>query len=524
MSSFFGVLIKMQSVKNKLFNGALLLTISTVAVKMIGLFFKLPLSYVLGDEGMNYFNTAYSVYTFFYIISTAGIPKAVSTITAAEESQGRAETARYIASIALRTFFIFGLILGIAFAVFSPIISTMLGTKKSLVAMIAISPAVSFVAGSGVLRGFFTGKLNFLPIAISEAISAFAKLVLGLFLAFIGVQLSLDVHIISALAISGVSFGSLFGYLYLYFYNIKKNGNLKSETPKINAFECTSRILKISTPITATSAVSSFINIIDIAVVMHALIWSGFSELQANIIYGNYTTLVVPMFNLVGAILAPISAVMLPAMVGKGNESFDEILSGGLHAACYISVPLSILLGLFSSSILSFIFEDSAAIMAAPLLFLIAPSFVLMSITTVLNTALEAKGKFWTPLISLSIGSFTKLIISGVMIRNEALCMLAAPLGTVIYYLVSLSVSIIALKTAKNKSLNLSRYLISSLIISFVAAIPAKIFEYRVQIKNFYIKSVLSYIIFGIIYCVLYTILIFRSKLSNNNRHLLQNL
>jgi len=102
--------------------------------------------------------------------------------------------------------------------------------------------------------------------------------------------------------------------------------------------------------------------------------------------------------------------------------------------------------------------------------------------------------------------------------------MLAAPLGTVIYYLVSLSVSIIALKTAKNKSLNLSRYLISSLIISFVAAIPAKIFEYRVQIKNFYIKSVLSYIIFGIIYCVLYTILIFRSKLSNNNRHLLQNL
>ena len=77
--------------KNKMGNksivrGALSLTVSALIVKIVGLIYKVPLSYILSDEGMGYFNSAYTVYTFFYIICTAGVPKAISIITSSAES------------------------------------------------------------------------------------------------------------------------------------------------------------------------------------------------------------------------------------------------------------------------------------------------------------------------------------------------------------------------------------------------------------------------------------------------------
>ena len=77
---------------NNVIKGALSLTISTLIVKFLGLIYKVPLSYILSDEGMGYFNSAYTVYTFFYIICTAGVPKAISILTAKAEEDGKRES------------------------------------------------------------------------------------------------------------------------------------------------------------------------------------------------------------------------------------------------------------------------------------------------------------------------------------------------------------------------------------------------------------------------------------------------
>ena len=85
-------------------SGALMLTASMIIVKIFGLIYKVPLSYILSDEGMGYFNTAYSVYTFFYVISSSGLPKAISIITAASDEDG----ADRACLTAFRGFFIIG--------------------------------------------------------------------------------------------------------------------------------------------------------------------------------------------------------------------------------------------------------------------------------------------------------------------------------------------------------------------------------------------------------------------------------
>ena len=75
-------------------SGTLWLTLSAIILKLIGLIYKIPLSYLLGDEGMGYFNSAYTIYTFFYILGSAGIPKSISIITAKNEAEHRFDKLR----------------------------------------------------------------------------------------------------------------------------------------------------------------------------------------------------------------------------------------------------------------------------------------------------------------------------------------------------------------------------------------------------------------------------------------------
>ena len=68
-------------------SGVLVLTVSNILVKAIGLLFKIPLHDYLGDEGMGYFNAAYTIYTWFYMVSTAGLPVAMGNAVESVKQQ-----------------------------------------------------------------------------------------------------------------------------------------------------------------------------------------------------------------------------------------------------------------------------------------------------------------------------------------------------------------------------------------------------------------------------------------------------
>ena len=72
-----------------LIGGTLSLTASAVIVKLIGLFYKIPIASFLGDEGMGYFNSAYDIYSLFFVIATTGIPVAISILVSENKAQGR---------------------------------------------------------------------------------------------------------------------------------------------------------------------------------------------------------------------------------------------------------------------------------------------------------------------------------------------------------------------------------------------------------------------------------------------------
>ena len=189
-------------------SGVMALTLSVTAVKIIGLVYKIPLLKILGAEGMGYFNAAYELYALFFVLSTAGLPVAVSILISEHAAKGRMRQVGKIHKISLIVFFCLGslgtLIMGVGAAGFADLLES----QMARLCILAISPSVLFVCISGAMRGFFQGMQDMRPTAVSQVVEAIGKLFLGLVFALAAVRRGCSVPICAAYAVLGVTAGS----------------------------------------------------------------------------------------------------------------------------------------------------------------------------------------------------------------------------------------------------------------------------------------------------------------------------
>ena len=211
-------------------------------------------------------------------------------------------------------------------------------------------------------------------------------------------------------------------------------------------------ILKISLPITMSAAVMSITNMIDLGLIMRRLVGAGYSEIEATAMYGNYTTYATPMFNLVISMLTPITIAFMPTLVREnGNKkSFNLILEQELLLTFLISVPLTIGICVYSREILNLLFIGEGLQIGSKLLTYLSLSLFFTAPLLVLNSSLEASGEIRAPLISMTVGSAFKLLVSYILISNPAFGIFGAPIGTLVSYIAALCVSLcIAYKRRK---------------------------------------------------------------------------
>ena len=433
-------------------SGAFSLTAAAIIVKVIGLVYKIPLSHLLGGEGMGYFNSAYTIYGLFYLLCTAGVPKAVTMLVLESKEGTHRYTENQIVKNALGLFFILGISVTAAFMIFSGQLASFIGSSKARTTMLAVAPSVLFVSLGGVLRGYLSAKMSFLCVAVSQILDGVGKLVFGLIFAYRAYTLGYTPQLISAFTILGVTLGAAISFLYLAIASKSDKTKQKSRQKLLLADkkEIRRRIFSISLPITVSAAVMSVGNIIDLLAVMNRLTFAGYSEAEATALYGYYTTLAVPMLNFALALITPVSVAFMPIFI-KGRVKSDiayasEARSNALSLSALVTAPLVLGISAFSSEILTLLFGTEGVSVGAPLLELIMPAGAFMSVLLIVNTSLEAQGSIRAPILSMLIGSSLKVLISYFLISNSDIGISAAPIGTVVSYASALSVSLLYAK------------------------------------------------------------------------------
>ncbi len=491
---------------NAFLKGTISLSLAAIITKLLGVMYKVPLSYILGDEGMGYFNTAYAVYGFFYILCTAGVPKAVSLILGEYEEDEASCT--YILKKSTSIFLKVGIIACITMILLAPALVHIIGSKKSLYTVIAIAPSIIFVSISGVLRGYLNTEGNLVALALSQFFEAMIKLVSGLVLAWLGYNLRLQLSMIAALAVFGITLASIASCVYLYIRAfIPKRGDIAKQSVSISDKTLRRRIGKIALPIAISSSVLNLSSMIDLAFIMQRLTDIGYSEGTANALYGNYTTLAVPMMNLVMALVTPIALAYFPKLSSYAyrgeNREYSDCFKTLLHIVSLISVPSFCVFLFYGFDVLDILFASYSSAVGAEMLSALSLGIYLLSALTVVNTGLEARGKIAITVVSLFIGSVVKSVVTYVLIGNSTFGMLGAPIGTVASYLVSLTISITAFYHYCGK-VNLCRFILLEPIVGFVSfCIPYKFVYTEGVFKNTFFSLFASVAISSFIYILL---------------------
>ena len=169
-------------------SGVLILSVSTLVVKIIGLAFKIPMLSFLGTEGMGYFNSAYEIYALLCVISTAGLPVALSMLVSQARARECASDIRKIYKSARALFLVMGILGSGLMLLFSKDIAISIGNPDSYLCILAIAPSLLFVCISSLIRGYCQGFENMFPTAISQLIEAISKLVFGIAFALFAIS------------------------------------------------------------------------------------------------------------------------------------------------------------------------------------------------------------------------------------------------------------------------------------------------------------------------------------------------
>lgn len=434
MSSFLG---------KRFAYGVTVLTLSTVFVKVMGLVYKIPLMHVLGAEGMGYFNSAYEMYTLFFIISTAGIPVAISIMVSESMAKGRIENAERIFRKSLSLLIFIGTLGSLLMCFGAGVISDVINSSGSKLSLVFVAPTVLFISISGAIRGYFQGNGNMTPTAVSQVIEALGRLVLGLGFALVAKSKGLDTDEVAAFSILGLTVGTAISSTYLCivkFVNSPKR--LLDDGYVKKGREIIERLLKLSIPVTVSSVIISLTRIIDMTVLMRRL------EAADKIsVYGAYSTMALPIYNLPSSLVAGIAVALVPTAVTAVNSLKMDDGNKGVNSAfklcSIIALPASFGIGVYSRQILELLFsnESEAIALSYPLLKILSVSIPASCLLLVSNSLLQASGRIMYPIYSITAGIVVKTVLSYILIGTSGIGVLGAPISTLVCNLVSVAVS-----------------------------------------------------------------------------------
>lgn len=434
------------------FSGVFVLTLANILVKAVGLVSKIVLNRVVGSIGAGYYSSAYEIYAYLYVLSTSGLPVALSIMVSKSRAKGRYKEVKKIFDVAFIVLLIIGIIFSALMILFANQIATFIGAEQTTLCIISIAPTMLFICLSSCTRGYFQGHQLMLPTAISQLIEACAKVGIGIAFALWAKSKGYPDYMVAAFTILGVTVGVLLGMVYLY---IKKlffkeiDYDFEQTTIKNENVRCTKQILKelfiIAIPITLSSSVLSLTTIIDTIMMQNRLLAYGMSELSVRVYYGDYTALVISMFNMPTILFYPIANALVPLISAtreKGDEQKSEAIRAlSLRTITLISVPCAVGLGVFSYPILNLLmFKQDSVERAAPWLSIAAVSVVFLGVIATTNAFLNTAGKQKLPIISMLIGASVKLISNYVLLGKIGIY--GAPVSTVICYLFAASFNI----------------------------------------------------------------------------------
>ena len=459
--------------KQSFLHGTMLLAMATAIVKVIGALYKLPLNAIIGPEGFGYFNTAYDIYNVLLMISTAGLPVAMSRMISQASSLGHYRQVRKIYNTAKGIFLALGLTGTVLMTLFCKQLAAFQEQPDAWAAIGTLGPCCLLICLMSAYRGFFQGQSNMLPTSISQVLEAVCKLIVGIAAAILVYKLTQSIPYAAGGAILGVTASCLISSLYLgqCFRKAYKNMPATDE-PVSSGKEIAKGLLIIAVPITIGSAGLQILTMLETKIYMEQL-KTYLTQDTANIQKGIYN-MTQTIFNMPCAFITPITISIIPAITAQlTTKEFSAAKATGESAArvtALISAPCAIGLSVLAGPITALLggYSGENLALATSLMTILGVCILFNAAVLLTNAIMQSHGHVNIPVINMFVGGIVKLVAISILTRNPHIGIMGAPIGTLLCYLSITMLNLISMKRALEQAPAILKNMLRSVLAALI--------------------------------------------------------
>ncbi len=484
--------------QNTFFGGAAILAAGILVVKLIGMFYKIPLANIIGEQGNADFNNAYNIYAVLLTISTAGLPVAVSKLVSEANATGRRNQVRRVFLLSLSLFLALGTASFLVMYFRADWLAGLMNDSKAAAGIQALAPAVVCVGCLSAFRGYSQGHSNMTPTAVSQIIEALCKLIIGLALAYWLISAGQPPEVGAAGAITGVTVGTIvaLAYMLLSFLFHRDPGERLSRDVPDGAGTILKDILRIAIPITLSSSMVGIVTVIDSSLVQGQIqrvllenpdswtLYTGFVDFTAldsalsawketlgagtaatmaalnqqlaletppdaalalseavqdisRTLYGNYGA-ALNIYNLPTSLMSAITAAVIPAVSGalarRDRRAAARVSGSALRITALAAFPMGVGLFVLGKPIIRLLFSSYNPELAGPLLSTLGLATVFVCMMLVCNSILQAHGFVTLPVIVMLAGGAVKIFTNYNLVVLPGVGIFGAPTGNILCF------------------------------------------------------------------------------------------
>ena len=415
--------------KNTLFQGSLILMGAGFLGKLLGAFYRIPLSNILGPEGIGIYQMVFSVFSLALVISCGGVSTTVSHKVAKIRASGSGSEKQVFLKGLLYSFFV-SLFFATLFVLLGEKISFFQGSAEGATAYIIAGVALIFSSILSSFRGLYQGHQNMLPTAVSQIIEQVFKLVFGLIFSFVFIKQSLALGVMGAFL--GITLAEIISFMYLVIKTRKfkffGEVNKKEEFFKTNAI------------ITSTALVLPLVIVFDSFAVVNIL--SGFLPTpQATALFGLQSGIVSSIINFPVVASVAVSLALLPMLSYHLESSNKTLAKEAIEKMCLICfailIPCVLILVFFAQEIILFLYPtlgQEYLNTASVLLQISSVQILFIAITQIMTSVLQSLNKPHLATFTLLGAAAVKIALVFVLVSRPDIGILGMAISNVVFY------------------------------------------------------------------------------------------
>jgi len=386
------------------------LAAASLLVRIIGVLYRIPMTNILGNEGNGYYNNAFNIYTYLLIVSSYGMPTAISRIVSGKLALRQRKEAHLIFKASVWLNILISAFFSAALFYIAAPYANFIHVPGAETAIKCLAPSLLIFAVMSSFRGYFQGMNTMVPTAVSQVIEQIFNATFSILLPLWLIKKG-GAELGAAGGTIGTGIGALTGLFFLLFLYGLYRGRMPKAVTAQNSLTLGQlpglwrTILMTSIPIVIGTATFNISTIIDDMMFSRALFFHNYSHTEIavlnGILSGKYTLIITMPIAIASALAAASIPSISAAAALADRQAMLERVSTALKSSVLIAMPASVGIFVLAGPILKLLFKmDEFAQVTTDILRIGAVTVLFFSVSTLSVGLLQGMGHVGIPVRS----------------------------------------------------------------------------------------------------------------------------